>query len=568
MPALNRNKISFIIFLGTIFCGGFLFASSAKAIITGDTKNFSLDPIYDNNGRSQSKATLVYISDKLFIYIDDSWWKSLSADDQSKAIINISNVSNEFQNNIYPKLTAVYGKEWNPGIDNDSHITVLLHPLRKGNGGYFNAGNEYSKIVVPASNEREMVYLNTDYISSATLSRLLAHEFTHLISFNQKERLSDIEEDVWLNEGRAEYSSTICGYDDVYAGSNLEKRVKEFLSNPSDSITNWQGATADYASANLFIQYLVDQYGVNILGDSLKSGRRGIDSLNYALLKNGFSDTFSDVFTNWTIAVFANNCSYGKKYCFKNNNLKTLKVLSISNFLVPDSKGFLSVNHNTQKWSGNWYKIFGNGDNLNFHFTGEINGNFKLPYILCDKNDSCKLQFLSLSQNQEGDMTISDFVSQYSYVVIIPSSQGSNSGAITFSWTAKSISEPVTDDQELIKSLLRQIEVLKGQIAAIQAKLGIKDGNATSGSCQINSDLFYGVSNASEVKCLQEFLKKRGADIYPEGIISGNFFELTKIAVIRFQNKYASEILSPGGFSSGTGFVGEMTRKKISQLNK
>lgn len=564
-----KNKIFLFAFSGVIFFGSFFIVPSASAIITGDTKNFSLDPVYDVSGRSQAKAVLVYISDKLYFYVDDSYWQKLSDDDQKKAITSLSSLAIEFQSNAYPKLTAAYGKEWNPGIDNDSHVTVLFHPLRKGNGGYFNSGNEYSKLVVPASNEREMVYLNTDYVSSPILSRLLAHEFTHLISFNQKEQINNIEEDVWLNEGRAEYSSTICGYDSVYIGSNLEKRVKEFLSNPSDSVTGWQGSTSDYASVNLFMQYLVDQYGINVLSDSLKSGRRGIDSISYALAKNGFTESFSDVFTNWTIADYVNNCSYGKRYCYKNENLKTLKVLSLSNFLIPDSKGFLSVNHNTQRWAGNWYKIFGNSDTLDFHFSGELTGNFKLPYILCDKNDTCKLQFLSLDQNQEGEIVISDFASKYSYLVIIPSSQSTNSGAISFSWTAKGANNSVTtDDPELIKSLLLQIESLKAQIAAIQAKLGVKDGAQIPNpiACQIKSDLYYGVENISEVKCLQEFLKNQGSDIYPEGLISGNFFELTKLAVVKFQNKYANEILVPAGLNKGTGFVGEMTRKKIREV--
>ena len=72
--------------------------------------------------------------------------------------------------------------------------------------------------------------------------------------------------------------------------------------------------------------------------------------------------------------------------------------------------------------------------------------------------------------------------------------------------------------------------------------------------------------NNSEVRCLQEFLKSQGPEIYPEGLVTGNFLSLTKAAVIRFQEKYASEILAPWGITQGTGFVGETTRAKINQL--
>lgn len=50
------------------------------------------------------------------------------------------------------------------------------------------------------------------------------------------------------------------------------------------------------------------------------------------------------------------------------------------------------------------------------------------------------------------------------------------------------------------------------------------------------------------------------------GYETENFGLLTKSAVIKFQEKYASEVLSPIGLSRGTGFVGAKTILKIEQL--
>lgn len=72
----------------------------------------------------------------------------------------------------------------------------------------------------------------------------------------------------------------------------------------------------------------------------------------------------------------------------------------------------------------------------------------------------------------------------------------------------------------------------------------------------------------SDVIELQKFLKDQGDEIYPEGIISGYFGILTKRAVIRFQEKYAEEILYSFINKKGTGIVAENTTKKINSLTK
>ena len=76
-----------------------------------------------------------------------------------------------------------------------------------------------------------------------------------------------------------------------------------------------------------------------------------------------------------------------------------------------------------------------------------------------------------------------------------------------------------------------------------------------------------------EVKYLQTVLNRDTAtEVAASGVLGGkgqeteHFGSATKRAVMRFQNKYASEVLAPAGLTSGTGGVGTRTRAKLNAL--
>ena len=81
---------------------------------------------------------------------------------------------------------------------------------------------------------------------------------------------------------------------------------------------------------------------------------------------------------------------------------------------------------------------------------------------------------------------------------------------------------------------------------------------------QFKKDLKLG-SNNDDVSELQKCLAK-DPEVYPEGTVSGYFGEKTKEAVIRFQEKYKDEILTPSGLTSGNGIVSKNTREKLNEL--
>jgi len=558
--------LSFFLLFGVI--------SAVKADTIGEKGNFYIDSSFDLYNRGGITARLLKMGDYSYFYVDNNWWDTLSSKDRERANLNFANLSEEFDKKIYPTLTSKFGSEWKPGIDDDNRVTVLFHLMNEGDGGYFNNGDEYSRFQNSRSNQREMVYINANYISSDIIKSFLAHEFVHLITFNQKERIRGVQEEIWLNETRAEYAPTLCGYDEEYQGSNLQNRVNNFLNNPSDPLTEWKGLSSDYGIINIFIHYLTDHYGYRILVDSLHSPKVGIESISYALEKNGFERNFSQIFTDWTIAVLVNDCSLGEEYCYKNENLKNLRIVPESNFLPLSSESSLSVNHTTKNWAGNWQKIFGGKDTLTFEFKGGDGNNFRVPYLLCEKSNECSIDFLSLDKNQNGEIVLKDFNKKYTSLTIIPSLQNKLFGfdgiepTYLYDWKA-TISDGTDKEAELIEQLLAQIDYLRAEIAKVQAQITavLAKKSRYKRDCQeFDKNLYYGMKNDSEIFCLQQFLKNQGTDIYPEELITGNFLSLTKLAVIRFQEKYAQEILTPLGLSSGTGYVGPATREKINEL--
>ena len=574
---MENYRIKILLFVFAFIAFGFGNVLVAKAFSEGELRKFYVDSSYDLYGRKEIESSLIRTTDNLYFYVEKAWWDSRSQDEQNRVRIAFFDLGEEFKNKIYPVLTSNFGQEWKPGIDGDERITVLLHPMGGDKAGYFRINDEYSKFQTYDSNEREMIYLSSEFIANPLIKSFLAHEFVHLITFNQKERLRGAREEIWLNEARAEYGATLLGYDDQYEGSNLQKRVRVFLENPSFSLTEWQGVLADYGVLNLFTQYLLDHYGIAILRDSLYSSETGIASLNYALRKNGFQEDFSQIFTNWTITVLVNDCSLGNKYCYQNQNLKNIRIVPESNFLPMATEISLSVYSQVKDWSAKWQRIFGGKGNLTLTFNGDSRAKFRVPYVLCDYAEKCAVKFFNLNEKQKGEIIISEFGSKYSSLTMVPSVQQKLSGfsnnepVYPFSWDART-KQLLNGDEELIKELLLQISLQKAEIARVQAAInailasrGQKE--PISLSCQsFENNLYFGMSNNLEVRCLQQFLKDQGLEIYPEGLITGNFLSLTQQAVIRFQEKYASEILAPIGFEKGTGYFGTLSRQKANQL--
>lgn len=125
-----------------------------------------------------------------------------------------------------------------------------------------------------------------------------------------------------------------------------------------------------------------------------------------------------------------------------------------------------------------------------------------------------------------------------------------------------------------IISLLESFGADSATVANVRTTLegGTPTTPTTPAGYTFSTDLKLG-STGTDVLNLQKVLNSDSAtQVASSGAGSpGNetsyFGSLTRAAVIKFQNKYASEVLTPIGLASGTGYVGSMTRTKLNALS-
>lgn len=359
--------------------------NGALADTIGQKVNFVVNSGFDKYDRTSLSATLRYAGSNLYFYIDDKYWNGLGSSRQDLLVNNMSVISSEFDNNIYPKEKSFWGPEPNPGIDGDSKITLLMEELNQDNGGYFETGNEYTRSQVPDSNEREMIALNVEVAAQDTVltEMFLTHEFQHLIAFNQKNKMYGLSEDVWLNELRSEYSISVTGYNDNYPKSNLDRRTQIFFSNPSDSLTEWPNKNVDYAMVTLFSEYLAEQFGRNILSETLHSPYVGINSLDQYFKTKGYYEKFGDVFLNWLGALYLNDVSQNSKLGYQRPELKSLRASPQQRIFLSAGLDNYTATQYIKDWQPLWleYDVSAFSQDLNRSVKIELNGEPGQNYI-------------------------------------------------------------------------------------------------------------------------------------------------------------------------------------------
>lgn len=247
----------------------------------------------DSNSNHQITAELIYKTDVAY-----AWVEAGQPYDEEAITRSIDN----FSTRSYPAEVAFFGSEWYPGVDNDPRLHIL-HTTNAGSGvaGYYSSADQYSQLANPYSNEKEMFYINLNWLNSVGdytyYETVLAHEFQHMIHWYK-----DRNEETWFNEGLSEYAQEVAGYgsDTLFANT--------FIRTPDTQLTTWRidsSSNAEhYGSAYLFVHYLAQRFGQETTKAVVADPGNGTQGITDALQATGHAITFDQLFADWVIANF------------------------------------------------------------------------------------------------------------------------------------------------------------------------------------------------------------------------------------------------------------------------
>jgi hypothetical protein len=302
-----------------------------KVINTADPNAF----ITDARNFTTVDAVLRYVGDHTLVYVDERVG-GLNLTDA-----DIRQVGDRFDDETYGVDRNVFGDE--SDINGDGTITILLtavvNGLSENSGpeegitvGFFFGLDLLPQISPPTSNAREIFYgfvpdpagqfgpVISKGFALATLDEVFAHEFQHMISFNEHVlRRAGQSEDLWLNEGLSHVAEDLNGFPE---GNKV--RAALYLDEPGATPLARSGAgntLSERGAAFIFLRHLADQFGQGVYKSLVQTRFTGQANLQFVTGK-----AFAQLFNDWMAALFLDDSGFGSDPRFQ---ISTLNLRAI-----------------------------------------------------------------------------------------------------------------------------------------------------------------------------------------------------------------------------------------------
>jgi hypothetical protein len=295
-----------------------------RDVQVGDRELFFI-PDLRNNQFVERMATARAVGVHSVFFVDDT--------DTSISPEQVQELSENFERIIYPRDVRFFGEE--SDVNEDGRTTFLITSLLHGSGavGFFFAADLFAR---PFSNQQEILYVAapTATFSLNLIQATVAHEFQHLINFNQKSLRRQEEDDppieeLWLNEALSHLAEDLTGFsengDDLVNIVQLYLNQVQFVSLTGAAINGMEDSLQRRGAGYLFLRYLFEQTGgatysqtdpealmdhggITFLRQLTASSQTGIENIRTALqdVDNPFqqaADPFREAFATWAVAL-------------------------------------------------------------------------------------------------------------------------------------------------------------------------------------------------------------------------------------------------------------------------
>ncbi|MBQ3033975.1 MAG: hypothetical protein IJD28_06315 [Deferribacterales bacterium] len=198
---------------------------------------------------------------------------------------------------IYSVMHEKFGVE--NDVDGNGKVIIMLYRgQRKDLCGYFDPMDKFSAVDVPLSNEADIFYVNDIYIELDfnIVMATLAHEFQHMISIDNRHNMGLDYLDVWIEEGLAMQAEHFTGY---FFKQKADYLGYYFGNYGDTNLLHWTSSVTNYAYSYLFLRYLVEQFGDNVIKRLYNSSKTGTDAVEEAAGK-----PFNTIFEDFVLALF------------------------------------------------------------------------------------------------------------------------------------------------------------------------------------------------------------------------------------------------------------------------
>ncbi|MFO7262369.1 MAG: IPT/TIG domain-containing protein [bacterium] len=290
----------------------------------GDRRQFRV--INKDDGFTRVTAEVMHVSGRAVFYQD------VRAPAGGFTATDFAALGRLFDDPIYEAVVSTFGEP--SDVDGDGRITILFTPVvnemtPRGSNGFI-AGFFYGLDLTtePNSNRAEIFYSlvpdpNGDFGDRRATSDVLrvvppvlAHEFQHMIHFNQRFLLRRVGTEVqWLSEALAHSAEDIVaaalrerGQEsdaDVFSIPNLQ-RASRFLADPGGASLigdDPPGSLEERGAQWLFLKYVSGHYGgADLLRTLTQTTRSGVDNVTAATGRS-----WSSLLADWSVALWAHS---------------------------------------------------------------------------------------------------------------------------------------------------------------------------------------------------------------------------------------------------------------------